>query len=335
MNTITEKIFSALVLIGIIFSIWFFWGRDYLNRNTNTIRIGFTHETMEAMTIAALQNNFYKDQGLVVEVKEYETGKQAIEGLLRNEIQIAPSATTPFIISTINGNKLKVISVISHADDQLKVLTRKSSNILKLNDLKGKRIGVEKGTAAHYFMSKIIEKYLVQEDTIQYVFASSPQDLISLIMTNKVDAISIKDPYFSQAVEKLGKNGVVFNPTKINTKTFQLVSSESFINNNPSTIEKYLKALVQAEALINIKTDMVKQQYEKYPSVSQDQINSQWDTTTFQLHMDDFFLDELSEQGNWALANGLTKNKVLPDVKTLMYTEGLRKAKPQGQFLDF
>ncbi len=330
-------IFSAFFIGGITLTIWFLFGQYYIGRNTNSIKVGYTHETMEALTVVAKENNFFSDEGLTVDLIEYDTGKIALEkGLLKGELDIAPVANVPIIIRYIEGDDIKVITGMGRADDQLKILARKSSKIASPQDLKGKKIATQKGSAAHYFVSVFLETNDVYTQDVEFIYSDKVEELVDLITTGKADAISIKEPILSRAKQRLGENAIVFQPTKMYYKTFEYVTTNFFVKKNPQTIERFLRALQMAENFVMQDPEQSLTLFKrKEETLSKEVIDSQWKTQSLELYLDDILVDRMGDQATWVLENNLSTKKNIPEIKNLFYTNGLRNVKPASVLVDF
>ena len=67
---------------------------------TVKITIGSPKQEASALIYLALVNPFFKEQGLSVEIKKYDSGFSAISGLLNGENDIAVSTDFAYVISS-------------------------------------------------------------------------------------------------------------------------------------------------------------------------------------------------------------------------------------------
>ncbi len=321
---------GTLLLIGMFIFIYI------VPRETKMIRLGFTHETLEALSIIASEKGFFKEQNLQVIIKPYDVGKFALEGLLKKEIDIAGVANTPMVISYLENAPIRTLAVMGRSDDQLKILGKRSRGIRELTDLKGKTILVQKGSAAHYFLSQVLDMNLMGENDVTLVFSDDVSLFPKQIVDKKIDSLCIKEPVFSKAQNALGSDAVIFQPKKVSFKTFNYVIHDNFLQKNPQTTERFLRALYQAEQFMQDKPDEALKIMMQYQGVDTAILQTQWSTQHIELVLDDINYTLLEDQATWAQSSGLiSKTNVKRNIKDLIYSKSLRTVKPHGVYIDF
>ena len=124
-----------LVVVGILFlvsvGLFFYLKKDNLPISTQELAIGIQNSPSNALVIIADKKGFFDSTKVKVNVKEFSAGKLALQALLgqSNDLDVAVSAETPVVLSTLGGNKLKVISQIVDAKNECRVVVRKDGNL--------------------------------------------------------------------------------------------------------------------------------------------------------------------------------------------------------------
>ena len=136
----TTIIIAALVLIIIVVI-------TGCNRNTSQqnekIVIGTSRVALLSAFWIAENKGFFKEEGLNVEVREFESGRGALQAMLTSEsINMCAASQTPVVSNSFGRNDYAIIggTVQSYNDD--KVLARLDRGIREPADLKGKTIGM-------------------------------------------------------------------------------------------------------------------------------------------------------------------------------------------------
>src|SRR5260370_39966568 len=80
---------------------------------------------------------------------------KALEFLNGNSIDFGSSAGAAALLGKANGVPIKAVYIYSKPE-WTALVTRKDSTIAKVRDLKGKRIGVPRGTAPHLFLPRAL-----------------------------------------------------------------------------------------------------------------------------------------------------------------------------------
>ena len=99
--------------------------------------------------------------------------------------------------SKINGNPIKSIYVYSQPE-WTALVTRKDTTINKIEDLKGKRVAVTRGTDPHIFLVRALQSVGLTEKDITPVLLQHPDGKTALIRGD-VDAWAGLDPMMAQA----------------------------------------------------------------------------------------------------------------------------------------
>jgi NitT/TauT family transport system substrate-binding protein len=122
-------------------------------------------------------------------------------------------ATTLFDALRIadSGVPIKVILVSDYSKGADAIVAR--PGIASMSDLKGKRVAVEVGTLAHFFMISALEHAGVNGSDVEVVNLAA-EDAVQALQNGKVDAIEIWEPYLSQLTTS-GKGKQLFTTAEI------------------------------------------------------------------------------------------------------------------------
>src|SRR6266850_767533 len=101
-----------------------------------------------------LEKEFSKDGIGIVWVQSAGSNK-ALEFLNAGSIDFGSTAGSAALVARINGNPIKSIYVYSRPE-WTALVTAKDSQIAKIEDLKGKRVAVTRGTDPHIFLVRAL-----------------------------------------------------------------------------------------------------------------------------------------------------------------------------------
>ena len=196
-----------------------------------------------------------------VEWKEFPAGPQMLEALAIGAVDYGYVGNTPPIFAQAANKDLNYIGYEVSSDSALALVVPPKSSIHKIEDIKGKRIALQKGSNAHEFLSKILAKAGLTWNDIQPIWLP-PADARAAFDKESVDAWAVWDPFLA-AAELQG-------PAKVITKTGDFDKTYSFYVANPKFIQAYpkattglLKALNDADQWIIKNQDLALQIYQK------------------------------------------------------------------------
>src|ERR1700691_5693299 len=188
-----------------------------------------------------LENEFSKD-GIGVRWVQTLGSNKALEYLNAGSIDFGSTAGSAALLGRINGNPIKSIYVFSRPE-WTALVTRKDTAINKIEDLKGKRVAVTRGTDPHIFLVRALLSVGLSEKDIQPVLLQHPDGKIALIRGD-VDAWAGLDPMMAQAQVEDGAR-LFYRNKDANTYGI-LNSTEDFLKTYPDLTKRVLAVYEQA-----------------------------------------------------------------------------------------
>ncbi|HVX98387.1 MAG TPA: aliphatic sulfonate ABC transporter substrate-binding protein [Pseudorhodoplanes sp.] len=183
-----------------------------------------------------LEKEFEKDGIKIVWVQTLGSNK-ALEFLNAGSIDFGSTAGSAALVSKINGNPIKSIYVYSRPE-WTALVTTKDSKISKIEDLKGKRVAVTRGTDPHIFLVRALQKVGLSEKDITPVLLQHPDGKTALIRGD-VDAWAGLDPMMAQAEVEDGAR-LFYRNAEANTWGILNVREE-FLKDHPDLVQRVLK----------------------------------------------------------------------------------------------
>jgi sulfonate transport system substrate-binding protein len=167
---------------------------------------------------------------------------KALEFLNAGSIDFGSTAGSAALLARINGNPIKSIYVFSRPE-WTALVTRKDTAINKIEDLKGKRVAVTRGTDPHIFLVRALLSVGLGEKDIQPVLLQHPDGKIALIRGD-VDAWAGLDPMMAAAQVEDGAR-LFYRNKDANTYGI-LNSTEDFLKAYPDLTKRVIAVYEQA-----------------------------------------------------------------------------------------
>jgi len=188
-----------------------------------------------------LEKEFAKD-GIGVRWVQTLGSNKALEFLNAGSIDFGSTAGSAALVSKINGNPIKSIYVYSRPE-WTALVTRKDTSINKIEDLKGKRVAVTRGTDPHIFLVRALLSVGLSEKDISEVLLQHPDGKVALIRGD-VDAWAGLDPMMAQAQSEDGAR-LFYRNKEANTYGI-LNSREEFLTSYPELTRRVLAVYERA-----------------------------------------------------------------------------------------
>jgi len=158
------------------------------------------------LVYVAQEQGFFKENGLQVEIKDYQSGKSAADVLINGEVDISTSADTVFVSNSFEHTELKVLGTISTFENK-ELVVRKDKGILTPADLKGKKIGVTKKSGGEFALGIFLILNDISQDDVELIDLKPPE-MLEAISNGDVDAIFTWDPNVYNLKQELGDNAI-------------------------------------------------------------------------------------------------------------------------------
>ncbi|WP_262027993.1 aliphatic sulfonate ABC transporter substrate-binding protein [Microvirga sp. Mcv34] len=221
-----------------------------------------------------LEKELEKD-GISVRWVQSLGSNKALEFLNAGSIDFGSTAGAAALIGKINGNPIKSIYVYSRPE-WTALVTRKDTGITKVEDLKGKRVAVTRGTDPHIFLVRALQDAKLTEKDVKLVLLQHPDGRTAL-ERGDVDAWAGLDPLMAAAEVESGAQ-LFYRNAGANTWGVLNVS-EAFAKDNPALVQRVLKAYEEARQYALANKDELKKTLVTYTKLSNAVIERQLERT--------------------------------------------------------
>jgi sulfonate transport system substrate-binding protein len=172
-------------------------------------------------------------------------GPAVNEAFANNQLDFAIQGDLPQIIGRANGLKTKIILASgAHAPTYLAV--PKNSAVRRVEDLRGKRVSIFRGTNNHLAAVKILAGYGLQEKDLQVINMDTATTNAALI-SRDIDAAFGNFPLASLVDKGLAE---IIYSTKGDSPSYErhstLIAQEAFLHAHPDVTQKIVNAIVRA-----------------------------------------------------------------------------------------
>ena len=151
------------------------------------------------------------------------------------------------------------------------------------------------------------------------------------LQSGTVDAIAIFEPFAFFAEQKLGDEGITFKDDSLYSELYILNAKKDWVENNPETVEKLLKALVKAGDYIEENPEESKQILIKYSKLDKETVDGIWNNFVYKPALNDLLPTYLNEEAKWAIETGKVESTTnIPDFDEYIYEEPLKKINPES-----
>ena len=294
-------------------------------QNLEKLNLGTSDTILSSLIWIAKERGYFSEQGLDINLKLYESGHLSVKDLLAGHLDLATATEFATMRAFMERPDLRIIATLDRAYDQ-QLVARKDSGIAKIADLRGKRIGVTKGSSSEYYLHLLLILHAVPWQEV-HELNLLPSKQVKALANGDVDAVMLWEPFVTAAIKQLGPNGVSW-PGQSELKEYWLVVSTSeIIGKRSRAIRLFLTALASAEDFIKHNDTKAKHiMASKLPGIFN---NSLWQNHRFGLALDRPLVLKMEAQIRWLKAMHKANISKIPDVLELIYFDDLKSVRPE------
>jgi sulfonate transport system substrate-binding protein len=293
------------------------------------VTIAYSASPDSALAQIAQMQGYYLEEGLNAIPQKYDYGKVALDAVLEGRADFATVAETPFMFAVMKGEKISIVATIQTSTRNNVIIARKDKGIHTPRDLKGRKIALTSGTLLDFFLDSFLATIGMTRHAVTVV-NMKPEYMVDAVAKGEVDAISAWSHVVIEAQRRLGDRGITFYDEEIYTQTFNVIATQEFIRKNPLKVEKLLRALVKAEGFADGNSVEAQAVVADFCGMDRSVVEAMWDVENFRVTLDHSLVLALEDESEWAVRNGFTAVRKVPNYLDFIYLDGLKTVRPNA-----
>ncbi|HWQ18744.1 MAG TPA: NrtA/SsuA/CpmA family ABC transporter substrate-binding protein [Methanotrichaceae archaeon] len=320
-------VIAALVLVG--FGAWHFTSSPTTySGDPEPITIGLTPYEYSGLIYIAEDQGYFAGSGLNATVLDYNTTLQAIDGLLNDETDVALTSEYVLLGKAFQKENLSVIGNVDKYQS-VYLIGRKDREIEDLTDLKGKRIGLTRGTIGEFYLGRFLDLHGVSIQDVTLV-DMPPSQYVQALTNGSVDALVAVNKIADQIQERLGSNVVLWSAQSSQPAYYVMACRNDWAYTHPEQIKRLLKSLDLAEKYAINHPAQAKAIVQRKLNLTDAYTATVWPNHQYSLSLDQSLILAMEDEGRWMIKNNLTSEKTIPDFRKYIYAKDLEEVNPEA-----
>ncbi|WP_295640670.1 ABC transporter substrate-binding protein [uncultured Methylibium sp.] len=270
---------------------------------------------------------YFAAEGLTLDVIRCVNGRRCLQHLLEGEAELATVADAPIVLASFARSDFAIVAAVATSASENKVVARADRGIRTPADLKGKRIGVVKGTSGHYFTDSYLLYHGIEPSQVTLV-PLDPANQVVLLARGEVDAVGSYEPMGYQARRRLGDQAVFLPTPKLFNIHFNLVAKKGAVSD--ADLKKLLRAMQRAARMMREEPARARALAADWLGTDTAMLDAIWVDYRFELTLDQSLLSALEAQARWARRQGLVDGARAPDYLDYVHPGPLRSLDPRA-----
>ncbi|MCK5641460.1 MAG: ABC transporter substrate-binding protein [Gammaproteobacteria bacterium] len=322
MNKNILVIIGIVLLLALITGIYITAGNLQIEKEP-TIRVGYLPLTANLPLFVALENGYFDEAGLSIEIKKFESSNQMIDALVTGRIDIETAASSSVTVTVAQklAGYVKIFMLNSFTPENFlsSILVSKDSETTSVNDLAGKRIGTFPGSTMRMYTEMVLESLQVKPGEIIQL---PPSTHLGALEAKSVDAVLTLEPLGTLGEVKNVARILVKGPVETNVLTPWVAGTNSFSNDflekHPIEAAKFKEVIYRAVDYIRANPTNAKKAMTKYTPVTNDELASRLTVPNY-WKCEEIQITEFQKMADNLLNHGEINTKV--DVSNLIMQE--------------
>jgi NitT/TauT family transport system substrate-binding protein len=197
----------------------------------------------------AKEEGIFTKHGLEADLVAVRSAPLQVTALVSNEVQFVRGSVSSMLTAAAQGAKLKILLSLFAERASYDFLV--SPAITRPADLKGKKIGVQDFSGLLWTLTMLSLREMgldPQRDNINIQAIGDSTVIAQSLATGIIDAAPL-DKLQSVRLQGLGVK-VLLDLSRIAFPSSPFMGAEAFIEKNPQTVEKFIKALIEASTIM-------------------------------------------------------------------------------------
>jgi NitT/TauT family transport system substrate-binding protein len=194
----------------------------------------------------ANEAGLFKNNGLEVTITTGPSGSAMVPLLINNQIHAAYGSD---LAGVINHNLDNNIVAVADGTYLVKWLSVVGRNIPDMAALKGKRVGVAKGTGGEIFWDRVVDKLKLNADDYKIIDIEAPE-MVAAIERGDIDAFATWEPWPTRALLNVKGTKILQDAEGIYNNINFVYMNRTWIEANRDAALRFMRALVEANDLI-------------------------------------------------------------------------------------
>jgi len=195
----------------------------------------------------AQEEGLFKKHGLDVRINTGPSGSAMVSFLVNGQIE---SAFGSEIAGIANHNLDPNVVVVAQAARLVRWIAVVGKNIDNLDQLKGKKVGLARGSGGEVFWLAMIDKLKLNPADYTVVNVEAPE-MVAALERGNIDAYAVWEPWVTRGLAAVKNTKVLKDQEGILEQGVYIYMNKSWIQKNPAAAEGFLRALVDATEIIN------------------------------------------------------------------------------------
>jgi NitT/TauT family transport system substrate-binding protein len=211
----------------------------------DTVKIAFSTWVGYGPLYIAAEEGYFKKNGVDVELIKMEDPKERFPALMADRIEMIASTVDTALLYMKTPTDFQYVAAIDDSNGGDGIVAKK--DITSIADLKGKKVGVNKGSVSEFYLNDLLDKAGLKESDLNVVNMTAA-DAGSAFVTGRVDAAVTWEPWLSRGKGASFGHLLTDSSTTPGLITDVLIAKTDWIKAHQKDVAAVVKSWMEAVA---------------------------------------------------------------------------------------
>jgi len=192
------------------------------------------------------EGGFFERNGLDVTVNTGPSGSAMVAFLIGDQVNSAFGAEQAGVSAHIRDPNVVVVAEGTALLRWISVLAR---GVDSLEALKGKKVGVARGTGSETFWLAVVEKLKLNPADYTIVNVEAPE-MVAALERGNIDAFAVWEPWPTRALRAIPGTKILLNNEAVQVVRNFIYMNKAWAEANAEATTRFLRALIEATGFI-------------------------------------------------------------------------------------
>ncbi len=239
----TAIVICILATFGIIVTLTYLSGDNNTKKNA-PLRFAYQNRIGSAACIVAVEGGYFEREGLEVEAFRFNSGPACAEAIYSGSADIGTMGDTTAIITVSRDDRFVIIGSHGQGEHRHRMVVQADSPIRTVEALRGKTLGVKKGTSTYGGLLLLLAEKQVDPSEIR-IIDMKPNEMPDALAAGSIDAFVASEPTPSLA-EQRGAHELTTLGGLGNNYPILILARRDLLVERPEQVTQFLRALRKA-----------------------------------------------------------------------------------------
>lgn len=212
------------------------------------LRFAYQNRIGDALSIIAVNKKLFNVEGVQVKPLLFNNGPACSEALFTGAVDVATMGDTTAVTTVSRLPELRIIGSHGSGESRHRIIVAAHSNLRQLAHLKGKRVGVKKGTSTHGGFLALLGAKGIRPTELKLI-ELDPATMPDALAVGSLDAFVASEPTPSLAEQRGGRELASLAGLG-NNYPLLLLAKSATLQKREADLRHFFKALYRAEQFI-------------------------------------------------------------------------------------